>query len=64
MPEKESVCSFPAPLNRTVPSDRDLFVQIQVKEAPAYAAVAGNAGGSTPKELFEDLIEELTTQVG
>ncbi|CAL5209808.1 unnamed protein product [Lathyrus oleraceus] len=34
----------------------------QVKELPAYLAVASNTSGSTPKELFEDLAEELEKQ--
>eukprot|EP00850_Spirogloea_muscicola_P004143 SM000017S02883 [mRNA] locus=s17:918328:927163:+ [translate_table: standard] len=34
----------------------------KVKEMPSYEAVAGNASGSTPKELFEDVIEELEKQ--
>jgi hypothetical protein len=30
---------------------------------PAYLAVASNTSGSTPKELFEDVVEELEKQV-
>lgn len=35
----------------------------QVKELPAYLAVAANTSGSTPKDLFEDVAEELQKQV-
>ncbi|GAU14967.1 hypothetical protein TSUD_47620 [Trifolium subterraneum] len=35
----------------------------QVKDLPAYLAVASNTSGSTPKELFEDLVEELEKQI-
>lgn len=35
----------------------------QVKEHQAYIAVAGNTSGSTPKELFEDVAEELEKHV-
>ncbi|XP_058769597.1 pre-mRNA-processing protein 40A-like isoform X2 [Vicia villosa] len=34
----------------------------QVKELPPFLAVASNTSGSTPKELFEDLAEELEKQ--
>ncbi|CAJ2630400.1 pre-mRNA-processing protein 40A-like isoform X2 [Trifolium pratense] len=34
----------------------------QVKDLPAYLAVASNTSGSTPKELFEDVVEELEKQ--
>ncbi|KAK2458461.1 pre-mRNA-processing protein 40A [Trifolium repens] len=34
----------------------------QVKDMPAYLAVASNTSGSTPKELFEDVVEELEKQ--
>lgn len=30
---------------------------------PAYIAVASNTSGSTPKDLFEDVAEELQKQV-
>uniref|UniRef100_A0A7N1A3A1 Pre-mRNA-processing protein 40A n=2 Tax=Kalanchoe fedtschenkoi TaxID=63787 RepID=A0A7N1A3A1_KALFE len=30
-----------------------------VKESPPYMAVASNTSGSTPKDLFEDVLEEL-----
>jgi hypothetical protein len=36
---------------------------LQVKDYPAYVAVASNTSGSTPKELFEDVAEELEKQV-
>jgi hypothetical protein len=36
---------------------------LQVKENSAYQAVASNTSGTTPKELFEDVIEELVKQV-
>lgn len=35
----------------------------QVKESVAYQAVASNTSGSTPKDLFEDVVEELETKV-
>lgn len=39
------------------------FVIVQVKDNSAYQAVASNTSGTTPKELFEDVIEELVKQV-
>ncbi|XP_031118297.1 pre-mRNA-processing protein 40A isoform X3 [Ipomoea triloba] len=33
-----------------------------VKESVAYQAVASNTSGSTPKDLFEDVVEELENQ--
>lgn len=35
----------------------------QVKDSPAYLAVARNTSGSTPKDLFEDVVDELENQV-
>ncbi|XP_011002323.1 PREDICTED: pre-mRNA-processing protein 40A-like isoform X2 [Populus euphratica] len=35
---------------------------LKVKDLPAYVAVASNASGSTPKDLFEDVSEELQKQ--
>ncbi len=35
----------------------------QVKDHSTYQAVASNTSGSTPKELFDDLVEELDKQV-
>lgn len=35
---------------------------MKVKELPAYLAVAANTSGSTPKDLFEDVAEELEKQ--
>ena len=35
----------------------------QVNDLPSYLAVASNTSGSTPKELFEDVSEELQEQV-
>jgi hypothetical protein len=35
----------------------------QIKDSHAYLAVASNMSGSTPKELFEDVMEELEKQV-
>ncbi|KAL0545547.1 hypothetical protein IC582_015433 [Cucumis melo] len=32
---------------------------LKVKELPQYQAVASNTSGSTPKDLFEDVLEEL-----
>lgn len=40
-----------------------LLVMVQVKENSAYQAVASNTSGTTPKELFEDVLEELAKQV-
>lgn len=34
----------------------------KVKDSPAYVAVSSNSSGSTPKELFEDVTEELKKQ--
>ncbi|XP_021850029.1 pre-mRNA-processing protein 40A isoform X3 [Spinacia oleracea] len=34
----------------------------KVKESPAYLAVARNISGSTPKDLFEDAVDELENQ--
>lgn len=35
---------------------------IKVKEYPAYLAVSSNSTGATPKDLFEDVLEELEKQ--
>ncbi|XP_017701078.1 pre-mRNA-processing protein 40A-like isoform X3 [Phoenix dactylifera] len=35
---------------------------MQVKDLPPYKAVASNTSGSTPKDLFEDVAEELDKQ--
>ncbi|XP_065847148.1 pre-mRNA-processing protein 40A isoform X2 [Euphorbia lathyris] len=35
---------------------------LKVKELPQYLAVAANTSGSTPKDLFEDVAEELEKQ--
>ncbi|KAK7269940.1 hypothetical protein RIF29_22760 [Crotalaria pallida] len=35
---------------------------LKVKDLPAYQAVASNTSGSTPKELFEDVAEDLEKQ--
>ncbi|KAK5824023.1 pre-mRNA-processing protein 40A isoform X2 [Gossypium arboreum] len=35
---------------------------LKVKELPQYLAVASNTSGSTPKDLFEDVAEELDKQ--
>ncbi|KAL6010577.1 hypothetical protein ACLOJK_001011 [Asimina triloba] len=35
---------------------------MKVKELPAYIAVSSNTSGSTPKDLFEDVAEELEKQ--
>ncbi|KAL5855269.1 hypothetical protein ACOSQ4_005071 [Xanthoceras sorbifolium] len=35
---------------------------MKVKDLPAYLAVASNTSGSTPKDLFEDVAEELQKQ--
>lgn len=42
---------------------RNCFVIAQVKDNSAYQAVASNTSGTTPKELFEDVVEELVKQV-
>ncbi|XP_023760424.1 pre-mRNA-processing protein 40A isoform X1 [Lactuca sativa] len=34
----------------------------KVKELPAYLAVSSNSSGATPKDLFEDVLEELEKQ--
>eukprot|EP00252_Welwitschia_mirabilis_P009981 TRINITY_DN22986_c0_g2_i2.p1 TRINITY_DN22986_c0_g2~~TRINITY_DN22986_c0_g2_i2.p1 ORF type:complete len:1096 (-),score=355.45 TRINITY_DN22986_c0_g2_i2:190-3477(-) len=34
----------------------------KVKDHPAYVAVASNTSGSTPKDLFEDIVEDLDKQ--
>ncbi|XP_065872403.1 pre-mRNA-processing protein 40A-like [Euphorbia lathyris] len=39
---------------------RDYY--LKVKDLPAYLAVASNSSGSTPKDLFEDVAEELQKQ--
>jgi len=36
---------------------------VQLKDLPQYQAVASNTSGSTPKDLFEDVTEELEKQV-
>lgn len=44
----------------------DSFAQlfyVQLKDLPQYQAVASNTSGSTPKDLFEDITEELEKQV-
>ncbi|KAF8410256.1 hypothetical protein HHK36_002781 [Tetracentron sinense] len=35
---------------------------MKVKDLPAYVAVSSNTSGSTPKDLFEDVAEELEKQ--
>ncbi|KAJ0747641.1 putative FF domain, pre-mRNA-processing factor Prp40 [Helianthus annuus] len=35
---------------------------VKVKESPAYLAVSSNSSGATPKDLFEDVLEELEKQ--
>ncbi|BBH09725.1 pre-mRNA-processing protein 40B [Prunus dulcis] len=35
---------------------------MKVKDLPTYLAVASNTSGSTPKDLFEDVVEELQKQ--
>lgn len=36
---------------------------MQVKDSAPYLAVSSNTSGSTPKDLFEDVAEELDKQV-
>ncbi|KAI7744430.1 hypothetical protein M8C21_017310 [Ambrosia artemisiifolia] len=35
---------------------------VKVKDLPAYSAVSSNSSGATPKDLFEDVLEELEKQ--
>ncbi|OWM64775.1 hypothetical protein CDL15_Pgr028492 [Punica granatum] len=35
---------------------------MKVKDLPAYIAVSSNTSGSTPEDLFEDVVEELAKQ--
>ncbi|KAJ4953294.1 hypothetical protein NE237_030126 [Protea cynaroides] len=35
---------------------------MKIKDLPAYIAVSSNTSGSTPKDLFEDVVEELEKQ--
>ena len=44
-------------------SDVFFMVCFQVKDSPPFLAVASNTSGSTPKDLFEDVAEELLKQV-
>lgn len=39
------------------------FPSLKVKDSSSYLAVASNTSGSTPKDLFEDVSEELEKQV-
>lgn len=41
----------------------DFIYTSQVKESVAYQAVASNTSGSTPRDLFEDAVEELEKKV-
>lgn len=41
----------------------NVIVALQVKDLPPYIAVSSNTSGSTPKDLFEDVAEELDKQV-
>lgn len=36
---------------------------LQVKDTEAYEAIASNTSGSTPRDLFEDVTEELEQKV-
>ncbi|KAG9132563.1 hypothetical protein Leryth_008462, partial [Lithospermum erythrorhizon] len=36
---------------------------MKIKDSPAYLAVSSNTAGSTAKELFGDVAEELEKQV-
>lgn len=40
------------------------IIDLQVKDSSVYLAVASNISGSMPKDLFEDVMEELEKQVG
>lgn len=35
----------------------------QVKDLPVYSAIASNSSGATPKDLFEDAVEDLKKRV-
>lgn len=35
----------------------------QVRDLPAYLAIASNSSGATPKDLFEDAVEDLKRKV-
>lgn len=39
------------------------FCILQVKELPQYQAVATNTSGSTPRDLYEGVAEDLEKQV-
>lgn len=41
---------------------RDYYME--VKDLPSYLAVSSNTSGATPKDLFEDVAEELEKQFG
>lgn len=41
----------------------ELTSWFQVKDSPAYLEVSSNTSGSTAKDLFEDVIEDLGKQV-
>lgn len=41
----------------------NVHIGFQVKDLPVYVAAASNTSGAIPKELFEDVIEELEKQV-
>lgn len=35
----------------------------QVRDLPVYSAIASNSSGATPKDLFEDTVEDLKRKV-
>lgn len=41
----------------------DFLHDFQIKDAPAYLAVYSNTTGSTAKDLFDDVVEDLDKQV-
>ncbi|KAG7528720.1 FF domain, partial [Arabidopsis thaliana x Arabidopsis arenosa] len=36
---------------------------MKVKDLPVYSAIASNSSGATPKDLFEDAVEDLKKRV-
>lgn len=41
----------------------ELSCDFQIKDAPAHLAIASNTAGSTAKDLFDDVIDDLEKQV-
>lgn len=38
-------------------------MHLQLKETPAYEALCTNLSGSTPKDLFDDVMEDIDKKV-